>query len=64
MIENSPLNCLEHALIALVVQAAIGLLTGNWWAGAALSAGVFIGREHAQAEYMKDDVFLARYRKH
>jgi hypothetical protein len=30
MIENSPLNCLEHLLIALAVQAAIGLATGNW----------------------------------
>jgi hypothetical protein len=27
------------------------LVTGNWWAGAALAAGIFIGREHAQAEY-------------
>ena len=42
---------LEHLLIALTVQAAIGLATGNWWTGAALGAGVFIGREHAQAEY-------------
>ena len=42
---------LEHLLIALVVQAAIGLATGNGWTGAALGAGVFIGREHAQAEY-------------
>ena len=45
------LHELEHLLIALVVQAAIGLATGNWWTGAALGAGVFIGREHAQAEY-------------
>ena len=51
MIENSSSNCLEHTLIALSVQAAIGLATGNWWTGAALAAGIFAGREHAQAEY-------------
>ena len=41
----------QHTLIALTVQAAIGLATGNWWAGAALMSGVLMGREHAQAEY-------------
>jgi len=40
-----------HAVLALLMQAAIGLSTGNWWAGAALGAALFIGREHAQAEY-------------
>lgn len=40
-----------HLTTALLVQAAIGLLTGDWWAGAALGAGLFLGREHAQAEY-------------
>lgn len=40
-----------HAALALLVQAAIGLLTGNWWAGAAFGVGLYIGREHAQAEY-------------
>lgn len=40
----------EHAVIALVMQAVIGLLTGNWWAGAAAGAYFFLGREHAQAE--------------
>jgi hypothetical protein len=42
---------LEHLLIALAVQAVLGWLTGNWWAGAALMSGVMMGREHAQAEY-------------
>lgn len=42
---------LQHLLIAVLLQAFIGLTTGNWWAGAALAAGIFIGREHAQAEY-------------
>ncbi len=41
----------EHALVALAIQAVVGLVTRNWWAGAALAAGYFIGREVAQAEY-------------
>lgn len=45
------MELLEHALVALAIQAAIGLVTRNWWAGAALAAGYFIGREVAQAEY-------------
>lgn len=40
-----------HAIYALVFQAIIGFLTGNWWAGAAAGAFFFIGREHTQAEY-------------
>lgn len=40
-----------HGALALLMQAVIGLSTGNWWAGAALGAALFIGREHAQAEY-------------
>ena len=42
---------LQHPLMALIMQAAIGLLTGNWWSGAALASGYFVGREIAQAEY-------------
>ena len=41
----------QHAVMALVAQALIGILTGNWWAGAALGSAYFIGREVAQAEY-------------
>jgi hypothetical protein len=41
----------EHALVALAIQIAVGLLTRNWWAGAALACGYFIGREISQAEY-------------
>jgi hypothetical protein len=41
----------EHALAALALQAALGLLTGRWWTSAALVSGYFIGREVAQAEY-------------
>lgn len=45
------MNLIEHALVALAIQAVIGLLTRNWWAGAALASGYFIGREIGQAEY-------------
>lgn len=45
------MNLIEHAIVALVIQALIGLATRNWWAGAALACGYFIGREVAQAEY-------------
>tara|TARA_R110000868_G_C10960758_1_gene768465 strand:+ start:1000 stop:1275 length:276 start_codon:yes stop_codon:yes gene_type:complete len=40
-----------HAAVALLLQAAIALATGDWWLGAALGVGLFAGREHAQAEY-------------
>jgi len=42
---------LEHLFISLCLQAAIGLTTGNWWAGAAVVSALWIGREQAQAEY-------------
>ena len=42
---------LEHLLISICLQAVIGGLTGNWWAGGAVCAALFIGREQAQAEY-------------
>ncbi|TXF11941.1 hypothetical protein [Pelomicrobium methylotrophicum] len=40
-----------HALIAAAVQAAWGLAVGDWWAGAVIGTAIFVGREHAQAEY-------------
>lgn len=45
------LSPIYHAALALTSQAAIGLLTGNWWAGAAFGAAFYLGREHAQAEH-------------
>ena len=42
---------LEHIIIAVLIQLVIGLLTGNWWAGAAAGSYLFIGREIAQAEH-------------
>jgi hypothetical protein len=47
----------EHAGYALLMQLAIGLLTGNWLAGACFGAAFFIGREHAQQQdfYQRGD---------
>ncbi|MGB3797313.1 MAG: hypothetical protein WA957_13550 [Alteraurantiacibacter sp.] len=45
------MDLLEHALVAIAIQAAAGLTTRNWWAGAALASAYFLGREIAQAEY-------------
>jgi hypothetical protein len=42
---------LEHSAYALLFMAIIGLLTGNWFAGACFGSAFFVGREHAQAEY-------------
>ena len=52
----------EHALVALIVQVAVGLTTRNWWAGALLACGYFIGRELAQAEYRWIEQFGAGLR--
>ena len=38
---------LEHLVIAIVLQACVGLLTGDWLAGSLFGAGIFVGREHA-----------------
>lgn len=45
------MNNLEHLLVAICIQAVIGALTGNWCAGGAVAAALYIGREQAQAEY-------------
>jgi hypothetical protein len=45
----------EHAFYAVLMQAAIGLLTGDWLAGACFGAAFFLGREHAQREYQIGD---------
>lgn len=42
---------MAHLIIALNIQAALYLLCGDFWIGAALAIGLFAGREHAQAEY-------------
>ena len=40
-----------HALVAIAIQAFTGLLFHNWWVGGVFAVGIFMGREHAQAEY-------------
>ena len=45
-----------HAAISLVIQALVGLLTGNWWLGGLVTCTWWVAREHTQAEY--------RYLKH
>lgn len=40
----------EHAFYGLLMQVVVGITTGNWWAGAALASGFFLGREHSQRE--------------
>jgi hypothetical protein len=41
----------EHSAYALLFMAIVGLLTGNWFAGACFGSAFFIGREITQAEY-------------
>jgi hypothetical protein len=45
------MKSLEHSVYALLFMAIIGLLTGNWFAGACFGSAFFIAREHTQAEY-------------
>jgi hypothetical protein len=42
---------LAHPLVAVGLQIVLGLITGNFWLGALGGSAMFIGREHAQAEY-------------
>jgi hypothetical protein len=44
------LASLVHPVIALVLQAIIGVISDDWWIGAAAGSFYFIGREYAQAE--------------
>ena len=41
---------LEHAGYAALMQLVIGLVTGDWFAGACFGIAFFVGREHAQAQ--------------
>jgi len=41
---------LAHPLIALAIQSALAIASGNWWVGAAAGSFYFVGREYAQAE--------------
>ena len=54
---------LAHPVIALVLQAIIGLASGDWWVGAAAGAFYFVGREYAQAEYRNIEQNYNGYRR-
>ena len=58
-------NCINisHILIALVLQAIIGLASGDWWVGAAAGAFYFVGREYAQAEYRNIEANYGGFRR-
>nr|EIP1107942.1 hypothetical protein [Citrobacter freundii] len=45
------LSPLAHAAIAVVVQCAVGLVSGMWATGGAIGCTWFIAREQTQAEY-------------
>lgn len=40
----------EHAGYALLMQLVIGLVFGDWFAGACFGFAFFLGREHAQMQ--------------
>ena len=42
----------EHLFVAMILQAIPGLIFGNWIIGAVFASGIFLGREHAQREYV------------
>jgi hypothetical protein len=42
---------LIHALISVLVQVAVGLLSGDWVIGGVVLAAFYVGRELTQAEY-------------
>jgi hypothetical protein len=56
-------KCLHHSVLALVLQAVIGVLCSNWWIGAAAGSFYFIGREYAQAEYRNIEENYNGYRR-
>lgn len=45
------LSPLYHAIAAVALQCAIGLMFGDWFTGGVLGCLWFIAREHTQAEY-------------
>ena len=40
----------EHAGYAAFMQLIVGLISGDWFAGACFGIAFFLGREHAQAQ--------------
>jgi hypothetical protein len=52
---------LEHAGYAVLMQVVIGLLTGNWLAGALFGFAFFLGREHAQYQILLGYTFKTTF---
>ena len=44
----------EHAGYAVLMQLAVGLLSGDWFAGAMFGIAFFLGREHSQFQNKYD----------
>lgn len=42
----------EHLVVALVIQIVCRVMFGDWIVGAVFASGIFLGREHAQREYV------------
>ena len=57
------MNHLAHPVIALVIQAIIGIVSGDWWTGAVAGSFYFIGREYAQAEYRNIEQHYGGFRR-
>lgn len=51
-----------HILIALAVQASLAVPFGHWFAWGLTGSALFIGREHAQAEYRWIDLYGEHHR--
>jgi hypothetical protein len=51
-----------HMVIALALQGGVGYFTGDWVSGGVAGAAIFIGREHAQAEYRWIERYGLRHR--
>ena len=48
MMDTSPIG---HAVAAVALQCAVGLLFGDWHTGGLVGCMWFFAREHTQAEY-------------
>ena len=46
------LSPLYHAIAAVALQCAVGLVSSDWFTGGALGCLWFLAREHTQEEYL------------
>ena len=51
----------EHAGYALLMQLVIGLISGDWFAGACFAFAFFLGREHSQFQYLLGYTFKTTF---